>query len=377
MLLAALAALALVLRWTVFAPQPIPVRTAAAERGEVEASVSNSRAGTLRARRRAKLSPGTSGIVTAVDVRRGDSVQFGQRLLQLDERAQRAALAAAERELGVQAARSAASCLTAAHCEREWQRQAALAKQGLASADTLDQFSSALALARAECEVVAAEGERARAAIETVRVELDKTALCAPFDGIVAEVSVELGEWVTPSVALVAAPDVIELVDPRSIYVSAPMDEVDSAQLRAGLSARVTLDARPGQSFAGHVARVAPFVLDLERQNRTLEIEVEFEDADFARALLPGSSADAEVLLSVRSDVLRIPSGALLEGGRVLVAEDGVLVERRLELGLRNWDWTEVRGGLSEGERVVISLERAEVAAGARVLVRDSDGDGP
>ena len=63
----------------------------------------------------------------------------------------------------------------------------------------------------------------------------------------------------------------------------------------------------------------------------------------------------------------RVPTASLLEGSRVLVAQNGRLVEREVEIGLRNWDWTEVRSGLEEGERVVISLDRIEVEAGARV----------
>jgi HlyD family secretion protein len=215
--------------------------------------------------------------------------------------------------------------------------------------------------------VAAAEVARSRAAQALARVELEKTALVAPFDAVVAEVSVELGEWVTPSVPLMAAPDVIDALDPSSIYVSAPMDEVDSRLLRPGLPARVTLDSVPGRSFPARVTHLAPFVLDVEKQNRTVEIEVELDDAAFAATLLPGTSADVEVILEVRESVLRIPTHALLEGGRVLVLADGRAQARRLELGVRNWDWSEVVSGLAAGERVVTSLERDGVVPGAEV----------
>jgi HlyD family secretion protein len=63
----------------------------------------------------------------------------------------------------------------------------------------------------------------------------------------------------------------------------------------------------------------------------------------------------------------------LLEGNRVLMASDGRLVERQVEIGLKNWDYAEVTGGVEEGQRVVISLDRVEVKAGARVQAVETE----
>jgi HlyD family secretion protein len=147
------------------------------------------------------------------------------------------------------------------------------------------------------------------------------------------------------------------------------MDEVDSARIRAGLPGRVSVDSHPGEHFSGHVVHVAPYVLDFEEQNRTVEIEVELDDRVLAATLLPGTSADVEVILEARDRVLRVPSAAVLSGDKVLVPERGRLVERPVEVGLRNWDMTEIRGGLEDGEPVVVSLDRPEVRASARVRI--------
>ena len=107
-------------------------------------------------------------------------------------------------------------------------------------------------------------------------------------------------------------------------------------------------------------------------------MEVEFDDDEFARQLLPGTSADVEVILKRADGVLRIPSYALLEGGRVLVFNDGHLDERSLRIGLRNWEFAEVEDGLKEGDQVVTSLDRADVKSGARALLREkADGAAP
>ncbi len=351
---------------TWLAPQPVAVRTAAVERGRVEESVTNSKAGTVQARRRAKLSPAASGIVCELAIQRGQRIARGDAILRLDDATQRSQVALAERALDVAKAQNGKACLAAERARREYERNRELEAQKVVSADVLDALASARELALADCAVLEAEVRRANAALDAARAELEKTVLRAPFDAIVAEVPIELGEWATPSVPLVVAPDVIDVIDPSSIYISAPMDEVDTGRLSSGLAVRVTLDAFAGRSFPAHVVLLAPYVNDVQQQNRTQEVEVELDDAAFASTLLPGLSADVEIVLGVREDVLRVPSAALLEGGRVLVLEDGALTERRVRTGVRNWDWTEIEHGLAAGERVVTSLEREKVAPGAR-----------
>jgi HlyD family secretion protein len=221
------------------------------------------------------------------------------------------------------------------------------------------------------CDGARAELERAQAQQGSAETELDKTVINAPFAGIIAEVNVEVGEWVTPSPPLLTSPPVIDLIDPTSIFVSAPMDEVDSGAIRSGLPVKLTIDSRPGESFTGRVLRVAPYVLDEEAQNRTLEIEVAIDDPALAESLLPGTSADAEVILESRKDVLRVPTSALLQNQSVLILEGGELVQRKIEIGLRNWQFAEVLSGLAVGESVVIALDKLEIEAGVRAVAAD------
>lgn len=374
-LLAAIVGGVVALRATVFAPEPLVVTVVAVERGRVEATLTNSKAGTVKARRRAKLSPGTSGIVIELPVQRGQHVKAGDLLLRLDDEAERAQVALAERAVEVAEANNRKACVRADRALRELERNQALVEKGIVSPDTIEAYENAHDLAIADCVVAEAEIARTRAALDVAQVALSKTELRAPFDAILGEVSVELGEWVTPSVPLVAAPDLIDAIDPSSLYLSAPMDEVDTAKLQAGMSARALLDPYPDQSFPARLVRVAPYVLDLEQQNRTVEIEVEIEDTELSRTLLPGTSADVEVLLEVKEDTLRVPTHTLLEGDRVLVIEDGVLVRRQLEIGLRNWDYAEVLNGLEEGDEIVASLDRAGIEPGASVVIEGRESN--
>jgi HlyD family secretion protein len=272
----------------------------------------------------------------------------------------------------VEAARREA-CIQRDRARRALERKRELAAEQIVSADLLDQLESAYEAAEASCRRVGAEVGKARAQIAAVEVELEKMVIRAPFDGVVAEVAVEVGEWIMPSPPLLTAPAVVDVIDPSSLYISARMDEVDSAAIRAGQVAKVTVDSHPGLELAGKVVRVAPYVLDVEAQNRTVEIEVELVEEALASKLLPGTSADVEVVLETRDSVLRLPASALFEGDRVLVARDGRLVERTVAIGLKNWDYAEVTGGIEEGERVAISLDRGEVRAGARVHAVETD----
>lgn len=366
--LGALVALVLLLRWTVFAPDPIEVRVAEVARGTVQSTLTNSKAGTVEARRRSRIAAEIGGRVVEVRHREGAHVTAGEPLIRLAEESLRARLEQTKEGVPVAQARLEDACLRRDRSRRELDRTRRLAEQNVASEDRLDALQYGFDSARVACEAAKAELAQARANLRAAESELSKTLIVAPFDGVVAEVNVEVGEWVTPSPPLLTSPAVIDLIDPTSIYVSAPMDEVDAGAIVMGLPVKVSVDSRPGQSFPGRVARVAPYVLDTEAQNRTLEIEVSIDDPKIAESLLPGTSADAEVILETRADVVRIPTSALLRSEKVLVLEDGILVERAVELGLRNWQYAEVRSGLELGETVVVALDSKAVVAGARAV---------
>ena len=366
------------LRLTLFAPKPVAVRVVAVERGRVEATLTNSKAGTVRARRRSRLAAETGGRVVEIAHREGERVRAGDVLVRLNDRSLHAQNDLARRGVEVAQSRLEEACLRRDRASRELARTQKLAERNIASEDVLDGLQYAYDAARVTCLAAKAELASARAQVRAAQAELDKTVIMAPFEGVVAEVSTEVGEWVTPSPPLLTSPAVVDLIDPTTLYVSAPMDEVDSARIRAGQAVKLTVDSRPGEVFAASVMRVAPYVLDVEAQNRTVEVEVELDDPAGAAELLPGTSADVEVILEVREGVLRLPTSALLEGDRVLVleasdkaeeGEEGELVERAVKLGLRNWRYAELQSGLSEGETVVVSLDRVGVEAGKRAII--------
>ena len=132
----------------------------------------------------------------------------------------------------------------------------------------------------------------------------------------------------------------------------------------------MTLDAFRDLAIDGVVTRIAPFVQELEKQARTVDIDVRIEGIPRDVALLVGYSADITVVLEQRDAVLRIPTEALLPGDRVWVldAGSGTLQQRQLRTGIGDWSWTEVLDGLAEGERVVRSPDRPGIVEGAQAV---------
>ena len=263
------------------------------------------------------------------------------------------------------------ACTQADLADKEAERARQLKERGFISSEGLDQKLSAAKVARAGCEVARSQVDQGRSRVEAARAGLDRMVLRAPFSGIVADISGELGEYATPSPPGIPTPPAIDLIDDSCLYVSAPIDEVDAANIRPGQASRITLDAIKGKTFDGKVRRIAPYVLELEKQARTVEVEVEFDNPPQDEKLLVGYSADVEIRYSVHDKVLRIPTQALMEGRKVLFYQpDGsTLEERTVTTGLGNWEQTEVTAGLSEGESIVTSLDRPGVKAGARVAI--------
>jgi HlyD family secretion protein len=365
----ALAAAAAAAVWHTTRPKPVAVLAAAAHEGRVEATVANTRAGSVSACRRAKLAPPLGGRIEKLSVREGERVKRGQLLLQLwnDDLAARELVS--REQLGGANSRVTETCLMADNALREAARTRQLRDKGFVSEDRVDRAESEAKARQAACDVAGAQVKEAMARVDASRADTARTYLRAPFDGIVAEVNGEVGEYLTPSPPGIPTLPAIDLIDDSCLYVTAPIDEVDAAQLKLGMPVRITLDAYRGKHFPGRLRRIAPYVLAVEKQARTAEVEVEFDAPGEVRHLLVGYSADVEIVVSGRDQVVRIPTPALMPGNRVLVlGDDGKLEERRVEPGLSNWEYTEIRKGLERGTRVVTSLERAGVKAGASAV---------
>jgi HlyD family secretion protein len=274
----------------------------------------------------------------------------------------------AERDARAARSRAREACIVADVAKRDAERLTKLRTDRLASEEAADQAVGRAQSTAAACTAAEDATRVADARVDVAKAQLERTQLRAPFAGVIAEVNGELGEFVTPSPVGIPTPPTVDLIDASCLYISAPIDEVDAPRVRAGLPARISLDAFADRTFPGHVRRVAPYVLDQEKQARTVEIEAVFDDPERA-GLLAGYSADVEVILDERPDTLRLPTSVILPDKTVYVydAAKGTIASRSVETGISNWEFTEILSGIESGARVVSSIDRDGVVDGAAV----------
>ena len=364
----AIGAVAIVGAFSLFSggDEGVEVRVAEVTTGEIRKTVLNTRAGTVDACRRAQMSPASAGQIASLPVAEGDAVSEGQVLLEIWNDDLRSEIELSQRNLVAERSRAAESCTRSDLAAREAVRLGKLHGDNLVSEEDLERAQAEAEARAASCKASNDSASAAEARVEVNRARLERTILRSPFDGVIAEINGELGEFVTPSPMGVATLPTVDVIDNNCLYITAPIDEVDAPLVRAGQEARILLDAFPDQFFPGVVRRVAPYVLDLEKQARTVEIEAEISNPR-RYGLMPGYSADVEVIVDVRDEALRVPTEAVIEDERIMVlnTETGLLEERTVEVGLGNWEFTEIVKGASNGELVVLSLDRAGVDPGA------------
>lgn len=350
-------------------PDPVNVTLTRVERGPVEVIAANSRAGTIRACERSRLSMTTGGRVDQLFVDEGDRVKPDQLLLRLYNDEQQALVSQADANLKAAHLERKRTCELADFNRREFKRSQSLAERNLVSDEQLDRLANEARLSAIGCEQAAAAIEQAKAQLALYTAQLDKMELRAPFAGIVAEVNGEPGEYITPSPPGILTPPAVDLIDDSCLYVRAPIDEVEAAQLKPGQSARITLDAFRGDHFSGKLQRIAPFVSELEKQARTVDVDVYFDPVPEDTQLLVGYSADIEVIIQQHEQQLRIPTEALLEGNAVLRYNptSSTLERVTVETGPYNWSWTAITSGLAEGDLILTRLDIDGATEGAKV----------
>ncbi|WP_419176018.1 efflux RND transporter periplasmic adaptor subunit [Desulfosediminicola sp.] len=360
--------------WYKTRPKPIEILVAPVERGLVAKTVANTRAGTVKACRRAKLSPSIGGQIALLPIREGDQVKAGELLLEIWNEDLKAQLALAGREVEVAQANANATCFSAGEARRQANREEQLFSRKVGSEEDADRAVTLAKSLEAQCNAAKATVLRSKASVEVARVNLSRTRLIAPFGGVVAQIEGELNEYVTPSPVGVQTPPAVDLIENDCYFVSAPIDEVDAAGVRVGMEVRIGLDAFRGRSFAGKVRRISPYVLDLEKQARTVEIEAAFlKESDFDD-LLAGYSADVEIILAISDNTLKIPTEAVIETNgdrKVFVYQPAgdIVNERVVTTGLANWAQTEVTSGLGEDEFIVVNIDKPGLQDGVSVTV--------
>ncbi|MFN8545555.1 MAG: efflux RND transporter periplasmic adaptor subunit [Candidatus Binatia bacterium] len=304
---------------------PVAVRT-------VERAVSV--VGTLLANEEAEVASEVEGQVASIEADLGDRVGRDQVLARVRGDVTEAKLREAEAAFEKATADEA--------------RARPLRGQGVISPQEYDQVRSQL------------DGARARR--DQLRIQLDRTAIRAPFDGSVAARLVSAGDYVrTGSV-------ILRLVQDRPLKFRAEVPEREAPALQPGQEVRIGVDAFRGETFLGHVSRVAA-ASDTHARSLAFEAVVPNEDG----RLRPGFFGHADVVISHDERALAVPRSALSTFAgvtKLFSIEDGVAHEREVALGVDLGDgWVEVTQGVTRGMQIATS-GISRLTEGARVAVR-------
>ncbi len=350
--------------WQKTRSKPVEVVVRPITRGTVENVVANTRAGTVDACRRARLSPSIGGQIASLPIKEGDLVEAGDLLLEIWNEDLNAQVAVAQQEVKISSAQAEAACVSAEEAARQGERAKTLFRGNAGSLEQMERLVAEAESMQAKCEAARVTVQRNMAQVSLAKANLARSRLEAPFAGVIAKIEGELNEYVTPSPIGVPTPPAVDLIENDCFYVTAPIDEVDAAGVRIGMDAGITLDAFRNRVFSGTVRRIAPYVLDFEKQARTVDIEVSFAGKDVFAELLAGYSADVEIILSVSQDTLKVPTEAVVEDGSVYVfyREEGIVRKVAFTPGLRNWSVTEAVSGLREGQLVVVNVDKPGLA---------------
>lgn len=353
--------------WQFMHQDEIMVDTVAATQQRVAKTVTNTRSGSVEACRRAKLSVPLGGQIAAIPVSEGDAVAQDALLLSLFNDDIKAQLRQANAQLQAADLTQQRACVIADAEQREANRHESLFAKKLVSDEVVDASVSRARASALACQVSQAESAQVEAQVQLYQAQLSKTQLVAPFAGTIAEINGEVGEFATPSPPGIPTLPMVDLIDDSCFYVSAPIDEVDAGLLALGQPVAISLDAYRDQPFEGRVRRIAPYVFALEKQARTVEVEVEIISLD--APLLVGYSADVSIEIDVSDNALAIPTQAIFEDNQAWVVSDGELQKRALLFGLSNWQVTEITQGISAGEQVVVASDGVELEEGMAVTV--------
>jgi RND family efflux transporter MFP subunit len=321
-------------------PQPT-VTTVNVTRGDVVKTVLVD--GNLVMPNKAYLSFGVTGTVTEVLVDEGDNVTEGEVLARLDAPSLQSAVDSAQLQVEI-----AGNNVEVAYAQYEIAEDNVNTGVPGQSAYVLQQRVD---VAKASWESAKLNLKIARLNLDSARLNLDKAVITAPFDGVVAGVTIMEGEEI--STAALATP-AITLVDTSGIEMQGNIDELNIASVKVGQSANITLDALPDEQVTGSVAFISPMgkvLAGIVSYATTISLE------DPSAELKDGMSATAEVVIARRDNVLLIPNAVIqgtVQNPYVEVPVNGKPVERQITLGLSDGTNTEVLSGLEEGEEVVV-----------------------
>ena len=344
---------------------PMTVETAVAKRASISAELTV--VGNLIGETTVPVAPRAAGRLQDISVRLGDQVGKGQRIAKVEdyELVEQIKKQEAAQEVASATIRSREADLALAKTNVD--RNRSLFERQLLPKQTLDDNEARYQSAQAQLDLARAQAQQSKARLDELKINLNNTIISSPVNGFVSRRLVDPGASVGQN-----AP-IVEVVDISRVRMIANVVEKDLKQLQAGDVTRVQVDAFPGETFTGRIARVSPV---LDPATRTAPIEVEIANPTYR--LKPGMYARVGVTLDTKKDALVVPANALIDlGGRrgVFMPLSETAVFRAVQVGTEQGDIVEILGGLTEGNEV-ITTGAGQLRDGDRIQLAGGRGRG-
>jgi RND family efflux transporter MFP subunit len=333
----------------------VDVSVVKASVGVMESSLEIS--GTLAPRSRVAVKPKLSGTIDRMLVDIGDPVAMGQTIATIDRReidaqvdASVAAVAVAKASLDTAEAGLASAVLEHDRAKNLFEK-GALPRQRLDAAETAHRSSVA------QRDLATANLAQANAALRRAREVQSNSTVTSPVNGFVVERNYDAGS--TPG-----DKPIVVVADLREMKLEAGVGEMEAGRLRVGMKATVAVQAKPGQTFTGQLAAIAP---EVDERNRHFKIDLRVPND--GRALLSGMYATARIVEATVPNAILIPKEAVAtrDGKRIVqkVQGDSVSIVEVVE-GLSDGARVQIVKGLAAGD-TVLADGRRQLATGSKV----------
>jgi RND family efflux transporter MFP subunit len=289
--------------------------------------------------------PKTAGRLQEITVKLGDRVTRGQRIAKIEDQEilEQVKQAEAAFEVAKATIRQREADLDLAKTNVE--RSRSLFQRQLLPQQTLDDSEAKYQSAQASLDLARAQNNQSQSRLDELRINLQNTIITSPVNGFVARRTADPGAFVSANAPIV---DVVDIVHVRLV---ANIVEKDLKQIGVGDSARVEVDAYPGESFMGRIARLSPV---LDPATRTAPIEVEIPNDQYR--LKPGMYARVGIITESHPNALVVPTNALVDAGGtrgVYLSVNNVAAFHPVKIGIEGNERTEILDGLADGDRVV------------------------
>lgn len=360
-----------------------PSKLVAVEKGDLARSVVAT--GKIEPLAKVEVKSKASGIVKSIYVDYGDKVKQGQVLAELDKEQLQSAVEGARANLlasqaGLQSAEATyqrnvvdAMGPDLPYLKATVDRNRKAAADGLIAASVVDDGEKAyqlalnkqlsaqrnVAVSKAEVAKAKAQAAQLEAALASAEQDLRNSTIVSPMDGLVLSRDVEVGSAVSSILVLGSqATLIMTLGDVSSVYVLGKVDQADIGKVYLGQPARIVVESFKDKKFQGQVTKISP--MGVEKENvTTFEVRVSIQNP--GGELKANMSANAEIILEEKHDVLLVPEAAVVydkdRATSLEIPDPKEKTGRRklsVKLGISNGVKTELLGGLKQGDKVIL-----------------------